>query len=172
VRPVARLLLAVAVASLPVGLALVSCGTDAQNIAECRQIEDARCEVAPSCSAGFDVDACQRFYRDACLAGTGNEDAGDVTNRIQPCIQAIQACGAASAGADAGCPGQALHAGATCQDTAGNTLTPTPCNIVMHCPEVLEACHWVAAPPVTATSDAGDGGDEGDASDAGDAATD
>lgn len=160
-RPVARILLAALFAAVPAGLAAVSCGTDAQNVDACRQIEGARCEVAPACSAGFDVDRCKRFYRDECLVGIGNADAGDVTNLIQPCIKALQACAAADASAEAGCPGQALHEAAKCHDTQGTVLEPTACNILMHCPEVLEACNWAAKPPATAADGGTDGGDAG-----------
>lgn len=161
-RPVARILLVAVLAALPVGLAAVSCGTDAQNVDACRQIESARCEVAPACSAGFDVDRCKRFYNDECLVGTGNADAGDITNLIQPCIKALQTCAAADASAEAGCPGLALHADTKCHDTQGTVLEPTPCNILMHCPEVLEACNWAAKPPSTGT-----GGADGGTGDAG-----
>ena len=165
-RPVARLLLAAVLATLPVGIALVSCGTDAQNIEACRQIESVRCDLAPACTPGFDVAACKRFYRDACLVGTGNPDAGDLNALAPPCITALQACGSgvADAGTQVGCPGQTLRAGATCQmlnptpvdgGPAYVELDPTPCNIVMHCPELLEACAWVAAPD--AGTDGGSG---------------
>jgi hypothetical protein len=157
VRPVARILLVAVLAALPVGLAAVSCGTDAQNVDACRQIEGARCEVAPACSAGFDVDRCKRFYGDECLVGIGNPDAGDVTNLIQPCIKALQTCAAADASAEAGCPGLALDEDAECRDTQGKVLEPTPCNILMHCPEVLQACKWAAKPPSNGTG-GGDGG--------------
>ncbi|MFT3773051.1 MAG: hypothetical protein QM820_47320 [Minicystis sp.] len=168
-RPVARLLLAAVLAALPVGFALVSCGTDAQNIEACRQIESARCDLAPACSADFDVDACKRFYRDACLNGTGNPDAGDLNALVPPCIAALQACSAGAA-TDGSCAGQPLRAGAICQILDANgvdggaryvTLDPTPCNIVMHCPDLLEACAWVAAPDA-GTDDGGDAGDSGD----------
>lgn len=163
-RPVVRLLLAAAFASAPVAFAIVSCGTDAENIDACRQIEGARCELAPACAAGFDVDSCTRFYREACLVGTANVDAGDVSALVNPCIDALKACAAADAPADLGCPGQALaasDAGALCKDLDGRALDPTPCNIVMQCPEALAACAWIAKPPSAGTggSDAGSGGD-------------
>ncbi|APR76210.1 Hypothetical protein A7982_01557 [Minicystis rosea] len=171
-RPVARLLLAAVLASLPVGFALVSCGTDAQNIEACRQIESVRCDLAPACTAGFDVAACKRFYRDACLLGTGNPDAGDLNTLAPPCIAALQACGtgAAEAGTGVGCPGQTLRTGATCQMLNATLvdggpvyveLELTPCNIIMHCPEVLEACAWVAAPDAGADADGSDGDTDG-----------
>lgn len=137
----------------------MSCGTDAQNVDACRTIESARSEIAPACSASFDVDACKLFYRDACLVGIGNADAGEVTALIDPCIAAMKACTAApDGGADLGCPGQVLHDGATCTNTDGLVLPLTACNILMVCPDALEACHWAARPPSTAT-DAGSDAD-------------
>jgi hypothetical protein len=166
VRSLARLLLAAAFAALPIGIAVMSCGTDAVAVDACRQIETARCNAAPACSPGFDVTGCTRFYRDECLVGLANADAGDVTALIQPCIAALQAC-TPDAAAEAGCPGQALHAGATCANTDGGVIAePTACDILMHCPDILEACHFVAALPVT-TTDAGDAADAtADAADA------
>lgn len=167
-RSALRLLVAAAVAALPIGIALMSCGTDAQNIQACREIESARCDLAPACGATFDVAACKRYYRDACLLGTAQPDAGD-TARIQPCIDALAACGAADASAAMGCPGQALHAGAVCQRlepvAADGGLLPsaidaTPCNIIMYCPEVLEACAWVS-PPDAGGADTGTDADGG-----------
>jgi hypothetical protein len=158
VRPLARLLLAVAFASGPAAFAIASCGTDAENVEPCRQIEGARCEIAPACAAGFDVEACTRFYNDACLVGTASTDAGDVSALVAPCISALKACAAADASAELGCPGQALagDSGVLCKDLAGKALDPTPCNIVMQCPEALAACAWVAKP-----ADADAGGDAG-----------
>lgn len=170
-RPAHRLLLAALFASAPVAFAIASCGTDAQNIDACKQIEGARCEVAPSCSAGFDVDACKRFYNEACLVGTGNVDAGDVSALVGPCVAALKACAAPDAGAALGCPGQAFaagDAGITCTDSDGRTIEPTACNILMHCPETLAACAWVQKPASTDTdagaeagADAGTGGSGG-----------
>jgi uncharacterized membrane protein YgcG len=172
VRPVARLFAAVLLASAPVAFALVSCGTDAQNIQACRDIESARCDVAPACTADFDVAACKRFYRDACLVGTNNTDADAGSgNAVSACIAAIQACAAADGGT--GCPGQGLVDGGQCQvlnPNAGGsapallTVDPTPCNIIMHCPEILSACAWVGTvnPPAgTGGADGGTGGTGG-----------
>jgi uncharacterized membrane protein YgcG len=172
VRPVARLFVAILVAAVPVGFALVSCGTDAQNIQACRDIENARCEAAPACTPGFDPAACKRFYRDACLVGTSDTDADAGTpDAVSACVTAIQACGAADGGTT--CPGQTLRDGALCQmlnpdqSDAGPrflTLDPTPCNIILHCPEVLSACAWVGSiqPPVgDGGTDGGDAGSDG-----------
>lgn len=162
-RLVARLVLALASAGLPVALALASCTTDAANVDGCRLIESARCDLAPACSPGFDVDACKRFYRDECLVGTGAADASD-TNAPQACVDALQACAAADAGGDAGCPG--LVAAPQCSGDAGD-LPLNSCNVVMVCPQALAACAWVVATPVVA-----DAGSDADAADATDDAAD
>ena len=177
-RPLARLLLAAALAAIPIGLALASCGSDADGVAACRQIEAARCDLAPACSPGFDVASCTLFYRDACLVGIANADAGDVTSDIAPCIAALKACGTADGSADLGCPGQLLYDGATCLADGGTEIPATPCNIIMVCPEVLASCHFVAALPdagadadaADATDDAADADDAADSADADDAA--
>jgi hypothetical protein len=162
VRLLARLLLALASAGLPVALALASCSTDAGNVDGCRLIEYARCDLAPACSPGFDVDGCKRFYRDECLVGTGNADASD-TNAPQACIDALKACAAADASDEGGCPGLAENARCTGGSDAGD-LPLSSCNIVMHCPEALAACAWVVATPIVADagSDAADATDDAD----------
>ncbi len=94
------LALAVAAATAPLAAA---CGTDAVGVDACRQIEDARCQQAPSCNislqppyhqAGSDVDACIRYYDTACLHGlaSGNDPGQTAVNT---CVQAIQTGGCA-----------------------------------------------------------------------------
>jgi hypothetical protein len=78
-------------------MGLVACGTDAVGVQTCRQIEQARCEQAPACgipleppfhTSGSDVDACIRFYDDACLHGLSVSDPGPIeTNQ---CVLAIR----------------------------------------------------------------------------------
>jgi hypothetical protein len=88
------------IAAIFVALAAGACGTDAFGIESCRQIEDARCRYAPNCpninmgvpvhrdSPQTDVDACIRFYRDACMHGlTTPPDPGQVA--VKRCIDAI-----------------------------------------------------------------------------------
>jgi hypothetical protein len=79
---------------------LVACGTDAVAVEACRDVEEARCRKAPSCgldltkpvhsdSPGSDVDACIRFYRDACLHGLATDkDPGGPA--VQACVDFIQ----------------------------------------------------------------------------------
>jgi hypothetical protein len=78
------------------GAWLGACGTDAVGVETCRQIEEARCRHAPRCGIDLgnpkhrdpDVDACIRFYKDACLHGlaTTSDPGGPAT---RACIDAI-----------------------------------------------------------------------------------
>src|SRR6188768_427056 len=67
------------------------CGTDAQGINECREIERARCTAAKECGIVSDVDDCQRFYRDHCLHGLPVSPPGSV--KVQECVSTIRAAG-------------------------------------------------------------------------------
>jgi len=127
-------------AALALGGAAVvaACGTDAQGVEACRQVEEARCRHAPGCSGvdlgvpphrdapKEDVDACIRWYHDACLHGLGVQDPGGPS--VQACVASI--------------------------DTGD-------CTIVAH-PETAAACSWLI-PPNTPINDAGDAGDAADA---------
>lgn len=77
--------------------AVVACGPDPVAPEACRQIEEARCRRAPACGLalappehkdGSDIDACIRFYRDACLHGLaiGTEPGGVI---VSDCVNAI-----------------------------------------------------------------------------------
>jgi hypothetical protein len=61
--------------------AAAACGTDAVGVETCRKIETIRCRRAPGCPnlslampvhTGDDIDACIRFYNDACQHGLAN----------------------------------------------------------------------------------------------------
>jgi hypothetical protein len=67
------------------------CVSGAVAIAECREIESARCEASVPCGVIEDVDECQRFYRDQCLHGILGPKA--------PTAQEQDACVAAITGA-------------------------------------------------------------------------
>ena len=91
----------VALSVLLGGAALLSsaCGNDAVGVEACRTIEEARCKRAPQCgvdmsvpvhrdSPSHDVDACIRYYNDACLHGLATDkDPGGVAT--QACVDAI-----------------------------------------------------------------------------------
>lgn len=76
---------------------VTGCGTDAVDVDGCRQIEEARCRQAPACgipleppyfTSGSDVDACIRFYDDACLHGLASANPGP--SAVNACVSAIQ----------------------------------------------------------------------------------
>jgi hypothetical protein len=84
-----------------VGALIAACGTDAVGVETCRQIEEARCRSAPNCpdinlsvpvhrgSPGTDIDACIRYYHDACLHGLVASDPGGPATKA--CVDAINA---------------------------------------------------------------------------------
>jgi hypothetical protein len=88
--------LAAAVAAI----APLACGTDAVGVEACRQVEEARCSKAAACGISLelpphhdtpasDVDACVRFYRDACLHGLeSGKDPGAV--ELKACVDRIR----------------------------------------------------------------------------------
>lgn len=88
------------VSAIGTGIVLaVACGTDAVGIEACRQIESARCRQAPNCPnislaqplhpgpGTRDVDACVRFYNDACQHGLVVGDPGGPS--VNACVAAI-----------------------------------------------------------------------------------
>ncbi len=97
-RPLTKLV-AVCAAALGISVAVAACGTDAVGVETCRQVESARCAQAPKCtdinlgspvhrdSPQTDVDACVRFYHEACLHGLAVKDPGAVATKA--CIEAI-----------------------------------------------------------------------------------
>ncbi len=163
-RLVARLFIAAAVASVPAGLAVMSCGTDAAGIDACRQIESTRCNAAQACKPGFDVTSCLAYYHDECLVGLQNEDGGDPPQAaVTACTNAINAVAACQTGGkplDAGC-GVAIDTIFPCGD-AGPGATLTACDLILVCPEVLASCSFIATPPLPDAGEASDAGDGGD----------
>jgi hypothetical protein len=167
VRLLARLLVAAMAAALPVALALTSCGTDAVGVTACQQIELARCQLAPSCTPGFDVTRCELFYRDECENGIQNADAGgNLTTQAAPCVAALKAEVACIDAEDSGACQTAVPSGTLCQET---DAAATACSVILSCPEVLAACAYLATPIVDAGVDAdADTDDAADAADASD----
>jgi hypothetical protein len=150
VRLLARLLIVAAVASLPVGAALVSCGTDAVGINACREVEEARCNAAPVCEgAGFNVSACAQFYQDECLVGIENpSDAGDTALNGYG-MQCATDIGTLAACIDAGKPIAAcgvslVDGGVECGDAGLEAGAPTECQILTVCPELIASCNFIA----------------------------
>jgi hypothetical protein len=131
---------------VPAALWLVpGCGTDAVGIEACRQVETARCDIAPAC-AGFDGSAnlkteeqvknCREFYRDHCLLGLENTKADPGQGDIDACVKAIKTTAkcADPKKSEAGACGVALREG----------VDPTvqPCEVLQN-PHWLQACKWL-----------------------------
>ena len=103
----------------------------------CREIEEARCNQAPACgipiepphfTSGSTVDACIRYYDDACLHGLAVGDPGPT---------AVNACVAA------------IH---------GDSMKKDDCGIVNEPQTDTAACGWLVPPvsgPSDASSDGG-----------------
>lgn len=133
-----------AAGALLIVLAPASCGSDAVGVEACRSIETARCEAATACGFSDEkVQSCTLFYRDQCLHGIENADAGaPATEVVDGCIAAVNATAAcAKAGAKTldGCAGAALLA------SADPTLTP--CVVLTDKVDLLAACAFATAPP-------------------------
>jgi hypothetical protein len=117
----------VTLALLLAGLAVASgCGTGAVDVDGCRQIEEARCRQAPACgisldevnfTSGTSVDACVRFYDDACLHGLAVGDPGPTA--VSTCVAAIQA----------------------------DTMVKDKCGVVKAPQTDVAACGWLMPPP-------------------------
>lgn len=113
------------------------CGTDAVGVDACRQIEEARCQKAPACgipiepphfTSGSTVDACIRYYDDACLHGLAVGDPGPTD--VNACVAAINA----------------------------DTMKKDDCGIVKEPQTDTAACGWLVPPvsaPADASPDVG-----------------
>jgi hypothetical protein len=130
------------------------CGTDAQGVDACRDIEEARCTSAKSCGTVSDVAECQRFYRDQCLHGLAVASPG--TAAINACVATIRQAGLCATPApttllDACTPSVSLSA----------PLAKTACDVVAN-PQYAEECAFLVP-----TVDAGTAGSGGTAATAG-----
>lgn len=63
------------------------CGTDAEGVDACRDIELARCQAAKLCGSVTDEAACRRFYRDQCLHGLPVRDPGE--SEVEACVAVL-----------------------------------------------------------------------------------
>jgi hypothetical protein len=139
-RRLAPLLVAVLVASGLAALA-ASCGTDAVGIDACRQIELARCDEAPVCAAGFDVDRCREIYRDQCLHGIENTAHPPSDAEIADCVAAIKAVSA--------CKQRGAATMKDCDVPLADGVVPStlsPCDVLMSDAHLLQKCAFAAAP--------------------------
>jgi hypothetical protein len=128
------------------------CGTDAQGVDDCREIEQARCAAAKNCGIVSDVASCQRFYRDQCLHGLPVPPPGSV--KLKECTDVIRAAGA-------------------CAQSSGVDTTLSDCGIASTT-ELKTACDLVRQPEksleclfLTPGADAGVGGTSNSGGEAG-----
>lgn len=70
----------------------LGCNTGAVAVAECREIERARCEALEPCGAIDDVEACRRFVRDSCLHGIAGPKPPTASEQ-RACVTMITASG-------------------------------------------------------------------------------
>lgn len=86
-------LLAVAAALALVG----ACGSKANGVDVCKQVETARCQAAPKCNisitppvytSGTAIDACIQFYEVACLDGLGV--SAPTSAEVTACVESIE----------------------------------------------------------------------------------
>jgi hypothetical protein len=110
-----------------------ACGTDAEGVSECRDIEYVRCEAGAYCSEFRNVSACRRFTRDHCLHGLS---VGDVpASQTQACVEALR-----RAGDCAREQGPTTDPDACASNIESNA--DTICDVVLR-PELAEACAFI-----------------------------
>jgi hypothetical protein len=118
---------------------VAGCGTKAEGISECREIEQARCSAATAC--GFaQVDDCRRYYRDHCLHGLAIEAISQA--QVDACAQELD-----RAGRCAVAQGGATLASACSEPVATATAASSTCDVVQR-PETALACAFLAPPPL------------------------
>jgi hypothetical protein len=117
---------------------VAACGTKAEGISECREIEQARCSAATAC--GFpDADGCQRYYRDHCLHGLSVSGISQV--QVDSCAQELE-----RAGSCAIAQGGTTAPSACAEPVVLAATASTVCDVVER-PETASACAFLAPPP-------------------------
>lgn len=116
-------------------LAASGCGTEAQGVDACRDIEQARCSAAKSCGLIEDVDACKRFYRDQCLHGLSVKSPGSL--QVGDCVATIRAAGLCAAQDQ----GSKLS---ECDPPLGSAAADEPVCHLIDAPETASACSFLA----------------------------
>jgi hypothetical protein len=151
VRWVHRLAVSLGVVAPSLALVIASCSTGTVGVAACQAIQSEICSLAPACGIiqSSEVEDCQIYYRDFCLVGIENTDAGNADPA--PCVGALEAlvrCKGNEPGAD--CPGAPILDASWVPSAACGPLDGGPysaCHILQFCPELLAACSFVAYPP-------------------------
>ena len=94
----------------------------------------------------------------------GPESFSNGATCVTGTVLTMGAAACADGGGNSLCPGLALVPDASCTEVSPSD--PTACNLIIHCPEAIAACSFVATP-----ADAGVDTAVEAATDAGDAAT-
>lgn len=117
------------------------CGTSAEGVGDCREIEQARCVAAASCGIVTDVEECKLYYRDHCLHGLPQTPPAPAM--VDECVSTIQALGRC---ADAhGGKNATLEA---CDPPVAARNATRACEVVQY-PERAYACSFLAGKPVS-----------------------
>lgn len=117
-----------------------ACTTGAVGIAQCREIESARCEASVPCGVIEDVEECKRFYRDQCLHGIAGPAIP--TNEDQSaCVEAITRAGECAQGDPDGSM-KACTAGGGMGGQASTEDEPTVCQFIAE-PWEFEVCDFL-----------------------------
>jgi hypothetical protein len=135
------------------------CGTSAQGVDDCRDIEDARCSAAKNCNLGIsDVTQCQLFYRDQCLHGLAVSSPGSTA--IKACVATIQAAGVCALQGQSTAPADCTNKPSVA------TTAQTTCEIVTN-PERTSECGFLMPTADAGTSGSGGAAGTGGTADAG-----
>jgi hypothetical protein len=113
-------------------VAMGACGTDAVGVAECRDIENVRCEAGAYCTDFRNVSACRRFERDHCLHGLRGEVSSSQT---QACVIALRLAGECARD-----QGPTTEPGACTRPIESSAVTI--CDVVLQ-PELSRACAFL-----------------------------
>jgi hypothetical protein len=152
--------------------ALPGCGTEAQAVDPCRQIEETRCREAVHCPNDFavhteeEVQRCVSFYRDQCLHGMQVPDPG--APKVSACVNALTAAGTCAAQNKPTLASKSSTDATTCNivPVDGVTTATTACGVLL-APESVAQCSFLAPPPEDAgASPAPDATDDGSGGDA------
>jgi hypothetical protein len=125
------------------------CGTDAQGVDDCRDIEQTRCAAAKNCGLVSDVAECQRYYRDQCLHGLAVKSPG--SSQIKACVTTIRAAGVcAASGMDT--------ALSDCDGVTGDAPGVVAACEIVNNPEKASECAFLAPDADAGTAGSGSGG--------------
>lgn len=128
---------------------VAACGTDAVGVADCRELETARCEAAAACGYPA-VSECRRYVRDHCLHGLPLEETP--SGSVAACANLLEAAGACAASL-----GAEVAPGSCSPPLATDGSARTICDVILR-PESAAACAFLTAEPAPAPNTPADAG--------------